>query len=138
MFGDGWHLFTIGAADYEEATAEYDDQITRRDAWLEAAGEAGIDTSALTEALARPKRRMRRVIADAAAAIEADPAAASVVGTAEFEDEDSGEVTTEAAFDLATFEETMTAEEPDPADFGVWVPGIPVLLEKLFACHGRQ
>ena len=30
----------------------------------------------------------------------------------------------------------MTAEEPDPADFGVWVPGIPVLLEKLFASMG--
>ena len=134
VFGDGWHLFTIGAADYEEATAEYDDQITRRDAWLEAADEAGIDTSALTEALEADEAD-ETAIADAAAAIEADPAAASVVGTAEFEDEDSGEVTTEDV-DLATFEETMTAEEPDPADFGVWVPGIPVLLEKLFASMG--
>ena len=134
VFGDGWHLFTIGAADYEEATAEYDDQITRRDAWLEAADEAGIDTSALTEAL-EAEEADETAIADAAAAIEADPAAASVVGTAEFEDEDSGEVTTEDV-DLATFEETMTAAEPDPADFGVWVPGIPVLLEKLFASMG--
>ena len=134
VFGDGWHLFTIGAADYEEATAEYDDQITRRDAWLEAADEAGIDTAALTEQL-DAEEPDETAIADAAAAIEADPAAASVVGTAEFEDEDSGEVTTENVT-LATFEETMTAEEPDPADFGVWVPGIPVLLEKLFASMG--
>ena len=94
VFGDGWHLFTIGAADYEEATAEYDDQITRRDAWLEAADEAGIDTSALTEQL-EAEEADETAIADAAAAIEADPAAASVVGTAEFEDEDSGKVTTE-------------------------------------------
>ena len=134
VFGDGWHLFTIGAADYEEATAEYDDQITRRDAWLEAADEAGIDTSALTEQL-EAEEADETAIADAAAAIEADPAAASVVGTAEFEDEDSGEVTTENV-DLATFEQTLTAAEPDPADFGVWVPGIPVLLEKLFASMG--
>ena len=134
VFGEGWHLFTIGAADYEEATAEYDDQITRRDAWLEAADEAGIDTSALTEQL-EAEEADETAIADAAAAIEADPAAASVVGTAEFEDEDSGEVTTEDV-NLATFEETMTAAEPDPADFGVWVPGIPVLLEKLFASMG--
>ena len=134
VFGEGWHLFTIGAADYEEATAEYDDQITRRDAWLEAADEAGIDTAALTEQL-EAEEADETAIADAAAAIEADPAAASVVGTAEFEDEDSGEVTTEDV-DLATFEETMTAAEPDPADFGVWVPGIPVLLEKLFASMG--
>ena len=134
VFGEGWHLFTIGAADYEEATAEYDDQITRRDAWLEAADEAGIDTSALTEQL-EAEEADETAIADAAAAIEADPAAASVVGTAEFEDEDSGEVTTEDV-NLATFEETMTAAEPDPADFGVWVPGIPVLLEKLFHSMG--
>ncbi len=134
VFGDGWHLFTIGAADYEEATAEYDDQITRRDAWLEAADEAGIDTSALTEQL-EAEEADETAIADAAAAIEADPAAASVVGTAEFEDEDSGKVTTENV-DLATFEQTLTAAEPDPADFGVWVPGIPVLLEKLFASMG--
>ena len=134
VFGEGWHLFTIGAADYEEATAEYDDQITRRDAWLEAADEAGIDTAALTEAL-EAEEADETAIADAAAAIEADPAAASVVGTAEFKDEDSGKVTTEDV-NLATFEETMTAAEPDPADFGVWVPGIPVLLEKLFASMG--
>ena len=131
VFGEGWHLFTIGAADYEEATAEYDDQITRRDAWLEAADEAGIDTSALTEQL-EAEEADETAIADAAAAIEADPAAASVVGTAEFKDEDSGKVTTENV-DLAAFEQTLTAAEPDPADFGVWVPGIPVLLEKLFA-----
>ena len=134
VFGDGWHLFTIGAADYEEATAEYDDQITRRDAWLEAADEAGIDTSALTEQL-EAEEADETAIADAAAAIEADPAAASVVGTAEFEDEDSGKVTTENV-DLAGFAQTLTAAEPDPADFGVWVPGIPVLLEKLFASMG--
>ena len=73
VFGDGWHLFTIGAADYEEATAEYDDQITRRDAWLEAADEAGIDTAALTEAL-EAEEADENAIADAAAAIEADPA----------------------------------------------------------------
>ena len=134
VFGDGWHLFTIGAADYEEATAEYDDQITRRDAWLEAADEAGIDTAALTEAL-EAEEADETAIADAAAAIEADPAAASVVGTAEFKDEDSGKVTTENV-DLAGFAQTLTAAEPDPADFGVWVPGIPVLLEKLFASMG--
>mgnify|MGYP000543197247 CR=1 FL=1 len=98
------------------------------------ADEAGIDTSALTEAL-EAEEADETAIADAAAAIEADPAAASVVGTAEFEDEDSGEVTTEDV-DLAGFAQTLTAAEPDPADFGVWVPGIPVLLEKLFASMG--
>mgnify|MGYP000343876773 CR=1 FL=1 len=29
---------------------------------------------------------------------------------------------------LATFETALEQEEPDPADYGVWVPGIPVLI----------
>lgn len=27
VFGDGWHLFSIGAGDYEEATAAYEDDV---------------------------------------------------------------------------------------------------------------
>ncbi|MDR0293757.1 MAG: ferrous iron transport protein B [Oscillospiraceae bacterium] len=30
---------------------------------------------------------------------------------------------------LEGFDEGLIAEEPDPADFGVWVPGVPVLIE---------
>ena len=29
---------------------------------------------------------------------------------------------------VATFETALEQEEPDPADYGVWVPGIPVLI----------
>ena len=49
LFGDGWHLFGIGSAEYEEAIGEFD--------------------------------------------------------------------------------ENLSDEEPDPADFGIWVPGVPVLIE---------
>lgn len=55
--------------------------------------------------------------------------------TYEIEDEETLEITTETATKedyneaLATIEEI--GEEPDPADYGVWVPGVPVLFEKL-------
>ena len=124
VFGDGWHLFGIGAAQYEEVNAAYEEDVTRRDAWLEAAEGEGVDVSALTALLESEEPDMDAV-AQAGAALAAD--AADVVGTAEFEDEDTGAVTTEPV-DFATFAETLTAEEPDPADYGVWVPGIPVLL----------
>lgn len=124
VFGDGWHLFGMGAGEYEEASAAYTDDVTRRDAWLEAAEGEGADVSALT-ALLEAEEPDAEAIEQAGAALAAD--AADVVGTAEFEDEDTGEVTTEDV-DFATFTETLTAEEPDPADYGVWVPGIPVLL----------
>jgi ferrous iron transport protein B len=36
----------------------------------------------------------------------------------------------------AAFEEGLLDEEPDPASYGAWVPGIPVLLEGLLASLG--
>ncbi len=137
VFGDeGWHLAGIGAGAYEEATAEYEAQTANRDAWLEAADEAGVDISALTEAL-EAEEPDEDAIASAAAAIEADPAAASVVGTVESEDEETGEATTEEV-DLAGFTEAMEAAEPDPHDFGIFVPSIPVLLNRLFDAVGMN
>lgn len=57
VFGDGWHLFGIGNAAYEEAVEEYDAEVQESD------------------------------------------------------------------------EANVVAEEPDPADYGIWIPGIPVLAE---------
>lgn len=126
VFGDGWHLFGMGASAYEEVNAAYEDDVTRRDAWLEAAADQGVDVSALT-ALLKEEEPDADAVEQAGAALAADAAAANVVGTAEFEDEDTGETTTEPV-DFAAFEGALAAEKPDPAEYGVWVPGIPVLL----------
>ena len=37
---------------------------------------------------------------------------------------------------LADFESAIEAEEPDPADYGIWIPGIPVLVENLLNAIG--
>ena len=52
----------------------------------------------------------------------------------EVEDEETLEIAEETA-SLADYEEAVNTleeigDEPDPADYGVWVPGIPVLVEK--------
>ena len=55
-----------------------------------------------------------------------------------FDDEESGEIDEEATRDYG-YEDYLAAlevEEPDPADFGLWVPGIPALAEDLFAAIG--
>ena len=44
-------------------------------------------------------------------------------------DEETGE-TTEIELDEAVYNEALAVEEPDPADYGTWVPGIPALLDK--------
>ena len=100
LFGDGWHLFGIGAAQYEEAAGAYGDAAAVVDgynAYVEEHGEAPADEF-----------------------------------TYSVEDEETLEITDETATAadyeaaLATMEEL--GGEPDPADYGVWVPGIPALI----------
>ena len=54
---------------------------------------------------------------------------------ASIEDEETGELSEEWEIDEAAYKAAKAAEEPDPSQFGVWVPGISALigegLEKL-------
>lgn len=134
VFGDGWYPLGIGRAAYDEATAAYEDDVARRDAWLEAAASEGIDVDAVTAQL-EAEEPDTAAIEQAGAALAADPAAADVVGTVEFEDEETGAVTTEEV-DFAAFEGTLAAEAPAPEDYGFWIPGIPVLLDNVLGGLG--
>ena len=121
LFGDGWHLFTIGSAEYEEVAGEYDLAQAKVEAFVEAAGEAGVDTAALEETLEADEPD--QAVIDSFAA-----AAASVKAEAEIRD-DEGNVEETLPVDAAAFSEAVAVAEPDPADYGIWVPGIPVLVE---------
>ena len=134
VFGDGWYPLGIGRAAYDEATAEYEADIARRDAWLEAATGEGLDVSAVTEQI-EAEEPDAAAIEQAGMALASDPAAADVVGTVEFEDEETGEVTTEEV-NLGVFESTLAAEEPAPGDYGFYIPGIPVLLDNVLGGLG--
>ena len=103
VFGDGWHLFMIGASAYEEACEEYAEPALKIEAFEEAAGEAGVEPDG-----------------EEAAGLTATAVAYDDNG----EVEDSWEVTQGEYLELAQL------EEPDPTDYGVWVPGIPVLVEQ--------
>lgn len=78
----------------------------------------------------------------AAEEAELDPAEASnLTATAYLYDED-GNVEKEIPVNFAVYEEAAAVEEPAPEDFGVWVPGIPVLigngLEKIHCAEWLQ
>ena len=101
LFGDGWHLFGIGSAAYNEVAEEYGDASAIVDGYAAYVEENGEPTDGKF--------------------------------TYDVEDEDTLAVTTETATldDLAEAEKTLEeiGEEPDPAAYGIWVPGIPVLVE---------
>ena len=124
VFGDGWHLFGIGTGQYEEAAGEYDTLMQERDAFLEAAAEEGIDTEAVTAAFEAEEP----TIEDESAIADFENEAANVTTEADIEDEE-GNVVDTVPVSISEFTAAAEAAEPDPAEYGVWVPGIPVLVE---------
>ena len=101
VFGDGWHLFGIGTAEYTEVADAYGEAsliVDGYDAYIEENGQLAADGTF----------------------------------TYDVEDEETLAIETETAT-LADYEEAKATldeigDEPDPADYGVWVPGIPVLI----------
>ena len=128
VFGDGWHLFGIGSSAYEESVGEWETEQAKIEAFLAEAEERGIDTAGITEALKaeEPDETAMEVFAEEAAAVKA---------IAEIENED-GEIEEEIPVNITAFQRALATQEPDPADFGVWVPGIPVLFEKALEAIG--
>lgn len=101
LFGEGWHLFGIGSSAYNEAADAYAEPGAIVEAFETAAEEAGLDPSEATD----------------------------LTTTAYIYNDDDGSVEEEIPVDFAAYEEAAAIEEPDPADYGVWVPGIPVLVQ---------
>ncbi len=128
LFGDGFHLFGIGSAAYEAAAADYDKEQAKISAFLDAADQAGIDTGAVRGTLdaEEPDQAVIDRFADEAGSLQA---------TAEIEDED-GNIEEAIPVSLAGFTAALDVTEPDPAGYGAWVPGIPVLIEKALEAMG--
>lgn len=108
LFGDGFHLLGIGSGDYEEASGEYGDAALIVDGY-----EAYMEENGVAPAEDFPY---------------------------EIADEETLEVTVETAA-LADYENALAVmekygEEPDPAAYGVWVPGIPVIVGGLLEAAG--
>ena len=101
LFGDGWHLLGIGSAEYNEVADAYGEAsliVDGYDAYIEENGSLAADGTF----------------------------------TYDVEDEETLAVETETAtqadYDAAKATLDEIGDEPDPADYGVWVPGIPVLI----------
>lgn len=108
LFGDGWHLLGIGSSAYSEASEEH--------------GEAAL------------------IVDGYNAYIEENGSAPTGDFRYSVEDEETLEVTEETA-SIAEYEDAVKTiekygEEPDPAKYGVWVPGIPVIVGNALEAAG--
>ena len=110
LFGDGWHLFGIGGSQYEEAITEY----ASENIWTDEL--TGIVEGAVAADVVGAE--------DILGAIEEDDFGGfdEAVGT-------YGDALAEAGFDLSRIIDPAMEEAPDTSEFGVWVPGVPVIVE---------
>ena len=100
VFGDGWHLFAIGSSDYADAADEFTANQLIVDGYDLYVEENGTEPTG-----------------DFEYPVEDEETAAVDYETASLEDY------------AAALEYVESNEEPDPADYGVWIPGIPVFIE---------
>ena len=127
LFGDGYHLFGIGTSAYEEAADEYGDTNEIISALVAEYGDETLEAALDSESEDYDEAAAAEAIATLRAAV---PAGASI--DYELEDEETLAVSTETA-DYDAIQAALDAygTEPDPADYGVWVPGVPVLVGNL-------
>mgnify|MGYP004660364277 CR=1 FL=1 len=131
LFGDGWHLFGIGSSATAEAEDEYGDTDAIIQGFLDTAAGKGINVDAANDALDQESDSY-----DAKTAVEEVKAVEKEVDFKTFtytlEDEETLE-TTEEEGKIADLDSALKAYEKydggvDPANYGVWVPGVPVLV----------
>ena len=133
LFGDGFHLFTIGSGDYNDAAEEYGDAANIVNGFIADAAANGTDTGDLEAALDPASEVFSE--ASAAAALQSFAAGYDAGDEITYSVED--EETLETTYKRATGADLSEAAgvmgeygyaDPDPAAYGVWVPGIPVLI----------
>ena len=134
LFGDGWHLFGIGSSQAAEAEETYGDS----DAIIEAFN-AQYGNDDIAEAVDLESENYSEDAAKAALAelVNLTPSDASV--TYSVQDEETLEITETPDTKKSDLEEAVSNYlntdykegygAPDAATYGIWVPGIPKLIE---------
>ena len=132
LFGDGWHLFGIGSSAYNDTNDEYTAAVEAVDAFLGTEIDAEADDFDANALLAEMK----------------DFQATGKTATVDVEDEETLAMNTMTAYydtlpegadkmddvvqmtyvDAVDYLSENGFDAPDPADYGVWVPGIPALI----------
>ena len=115
LFGDGWHLFGIGTSEYEEAMTDY----AVHNVWTEEMISM-VDSAVDAEVIGAAEIQSAIAEEDFGAF---DEAYGSYAGSLAAAGRDISEI-----YDAALGEAAEGV--PDPSEYGIWVPGIPVLAEK--------
>ena len=132
LFGDGWHLFGIDGG-YSELSEDYGNAMNAAQAFYPELDVEADDFDAATTLAA-----MKEVPAtEKSATVEVEDEETLAVDdmTVYYDtipaDADKDSTIGMTYVDAISFFEENGFDEPDPADYGVWVPGVPVLVGDL-------
>ena len=132
VFGDGWHLLGIGSKEYNETNDEYTAAIQAVDAFL----GTEIDPEAEdfdAQTLLSDMKSFQPTSDTATVDVEDEETLAINTMTAYYDTLPEGadkmdDVVQMTFVDAVKYLTENGFDAPDPADYGVWVPGIPVLV----------
>ena len=132
VFGDGWHLLGIGSKEYNEVNDSYTAAIQAVDAFLGTEIDAEADDFDANALLAEMKG-FQPTGKTATVDVEDEETLAMNTMTAYYDTLPEGadkmkDVVQMTYVDAVDYLSKNGFDAPDPADFGVWVPGIPVLI----------
>ena len=135
LFGDGWHLFGIGSKAYNDTNDEYSSAVQAVDAFLgvEIDPEADdFDAQALLDEM----KSFQKTSDTATVDVEDEETLAINTMTAYYDALPAGademdDVVQMTYVDAVNYLSKNGFDAPDPADYGVWVPGVPVLVGDL-------
>ncbi len=131
LFGDGFHLFGIGSAACEEASGEYDAAMNAIDAYvgLITDDEDEIDADAMMEAIdnfTSDEACVTITVED-----EEDLHEDEIIVYYDTVPDDAGDdVNAMSYMEAVEYVKTNGFDAPEHSEYGVWVPGVPVLVEQ--------
>lgn len=135
VFGDGWHLLGIGTSVYEEASEEYGDSDLIIEAFNNEYGNDDISYSIDIENEEYDETKAKSALDELYSLVDDN---ASVTYTVEDEETLATEDFKASKDDLKESIENYLNTEykegygaPDTSNYGIWVPGVPVLIENL-------
>ena len=143
LFGDGYHLLGIGTKAYEEVNDEYTNALNAAQAFAQIDPESeDFDEEAAKAALAAFTSEEKTATVDVEDEETLEISTLTAYYDAIPQDADEEETVGMTFVEAKDYFTENGFEAPDPADYGVWVPGVPVLvgnlLEKAHAAEWLQ
>ncbi|MEE0968453.1 MAG: ferrous iron transporter B [Clostridia bacterium] len=117
IFGDGWHLFGNGAAQYSISSELWEEGQVKIDEYLNAADSHDISTLAVRSELSKEQANWSIIESFIKKAKNSELSAKAMI---------NGESVIITADE---FEAAITMTKPSPENYGIWIPGVPVIVE---------